>query len=166
MKTSTRTLRRLRGLALALAVAAVAAPAAQAFSNGDYEIESARVQGEAISTYDAIEALRTPPAREVGSLAYELARGAQPPRATDRPYDSIEVARTAPPQAATRLPYDGIELVRSQLPFEAAPVTLVSGPGFAWDDAAVGAAASLAVALLLGSAGLVVARRRASLAAS
>jgi hypothetical protein len=166
MKTSTRTLRRLRGLAIALAIAAVVAPAAQAVSTRDYEIESARVQGEAISTYDAIEALRSAPAREVGSLGYELAREAHSPTGSDRFYDAIEVARMQPPQVFARVPYDGIEVVRSQPPFEAAPPTLVSTPGFDWADAAMGAAASLAVALLLGSAGLVVARRRASLAAS
>ncbi len=166
MKTWTRTLRRFRGLGLALAVTAVAAPAAQAFSKGDYEIESARVQGKAVATYDAIEALRTLPEGKVGSLAYEIARGAKPPTASERGYDAIELVRALPPQRGTRLSYDGIELVRSQPPFETAPRTLVSTTGFDWAAATMGAAVSLAVALLLGSAGLAVARKRASLAAS
>ncbi|MDQ3963271.1 MAG: hypothetical protein M3277_05065 [Actinomycetota bacterium] len=166
MKTSTRTLRRLvRGLGLALAVAAVAAPGAQAVSKDDYGIESFRVQGEPTSTYDAIEALRAQRPRERGSLAYdgiELVRRVEPRTATARHYDAIELVRTRPPQVVTRLPYDGIELVRSRPPLAAAPSALVSASGFDWSDAAV----SLMISLIVGSAGLLVVRRRADLAAS
>jgi hypothetical protein len=125
MNTSTRTPRRLRGLGLALVVAAVAAPAAQAISKGDYEIESARVQADAPSTYDAIEAHRSPPPRDVGSLAYELGRGATAP-AAERRYDAIELVRTKPSEAATRLEYDGIELARARSPFDDGSLGLAS----------------------------------------
>jgi hypothetical protein len=170
MNKSTRTFRRLvRGLGLALAVVAAATPGAQAASKGDYGIESFRVQGTTVGTYDAIEALRGTRLQETGSPAYdaiEIARRVSPQPATERPYDAIELVRAQPSRVVERLPYDGIELTRSQSPLEAAPSALVSAAGFDWGDAGAGAGFGLAISLVVGSAAVLVTRRRTELAPS
>ena len=185
MKTSTRPLRRLvRNLGLALAVAAVAAPVAQAASSDDYGIESFRVPAKAVAAYDAIETQRVARAPVSVSFAHELGRAAEQ-AATQHRYDETELVRRGPSGRSGRLPYDGIELVRARPsgdrvlpPYDGIEVvrsasrpdvprsTVVSTRAFDWADAATGAGFGLAIALVAGSAAFFVARRRSGFAPS
>ena len=155
MKLSARTYRRWAArIALGLAVAVVATPAAQA-STGDIGFGPFEIQAPAVET--------GPATADIGFGAFEV----QAPVAETRPVTAdiglgrfevqAPVVENGP--ATADIGFGRFE-VQAPTPV---PVQVVESDGFDLRDAAIGAAIALAAVLLLAAALLVV-RRRSHLA--
>ena len=135
---------RIRRLTVALAVAAVVAPTAQArIANPDFDTKTSQV------TYPAGITTQDPKSLEpvLGMVRPGESDYARYPAFAQ---DKIELVRLQPRSTVHSL--DGVELVRLAPRTTQAP-DVVSSPGFDWGDAAIGASLVVALGLLgLGAA--------------
>lgn len=138
MRSNRRRNWIIKRIALGLAVAAVAAPAAQAQLD-----EGSSLKGESYQAFVTdFPSLKT--SVKVGE--YGMPRAMPSDYAATRG-DQIEVIRSQPRNVSS----DRIEFVRTQ-PRSVGQPQLVAAPGFDWGDAGVGAGIALALVLLAGGA--------------
>jgi hypothetical protein len=128
MRTNRRRNWIIKRIALGLAVAAVAAPAAQAKVDEGPSVQQTR---------------------NVASINYGMPRAMPSDYAINRG-DQIEVVRSQTRTDGS----DHIEFVRAQ-PRSVGQPEIVAAPGFNWGDAGIGAGLALALVLLAGGGALV-----------